>query len=156
MQKNKQLLSYRTIQCAFYIIVLTCILLPVLGRATSCTVSTVSVNFGTYNVYATTALQTTGQITVTCNPVSTSYIVALNGGTYGTITQRKQSSGSDLLLYNLYTDPARTVLWGDGSTSGVTVTSSGLTPLTVYGVIPAQQDVSAGAYSDNVSVTVSF
>jgi spore coat protein U-like protein len=121
-----------------------------------CSVATVPVNFGNYNVYATGNSLTTGQITVTCDPISTTYTVALNGGTYGTIAQRKQSSGSDFLFYNLYTDAAHSILWGDGSTNGITVSSSGLAPLNVYGSMPGQQDVSVGSYSDVVAVTVNF
>ena len=122
-----------------------------------CSVSTVAVNFGSYNVYTPGNALSIGQITVTCNPVTTSYTIALNGGSYGNIAQRKQSAGgNDTLLYNLYTDPARSILWGDGSTNGVTVTSSSQSPINVYGSIPGQQDVSVGAYSDNVSVNVTF
>ena len=120
-----------------------------------CSVSTVPVNFGTYNVYTTGNALTIGQITVLCNPL-TAYIVSLNSGQHGTIAQRKQASSNDFLLYNLYTDPARTILWGDGSTNGVTVSSSGSTPLNVYGSMPGQQNVSVGSYLDTVAVTVLF
>jgi spore coat protein U-like protein len=154
-QRLKDKMS-RQIKCILYIFYFINLFIPLQSQATVCSVSTVPIIFGTYNVYLTGNTQTIGQITVSCDPVTTSYTVALNGGTYGTIAQRKQSSGSDILLYNLYTNPARSVLWGDGSTNGVTVSSSNPTPLNVYGNIPGQQDVSVGTYSDNVSVTVTF
>lgn len=157
--KKIQLLKqkmHRQINLLLYFIFFISLLVPLESHAVVCSVSTVPVNFGVYNVYQSGNTLTIGQITVACDPVATTYTVALNGGTYGTIAQRKQSSGSDFLLYNLYTDASRSVLWGDGSTNGVTVSSSGSAPLDVYGSAPGQQDVSVGTYSDNVSVTVSF
>jgi spore coat protein U-like protein len=147
---------HRRIDWMFYFIFFISLLIPLESGAVVCSVSSVPVNFGSYDVYASGNTQTIGQVTVTCDPVTTSYTVALNGGTYGTIAQRKQSSGSDFLLYNLYTDPARSILWGDGSTNGVTVSSSSPNPLNVYGSIPGQQDVSEGTYTDHVSVMVTF
>lgn len=156
-----KLKNQHRVQCVKYV---TAGWLLILGwfmfwsHASGCTVSTVSVNFGTYNVYNTSNTTSIGQITVSCNPATTPYIVALNGGLYGTISQRKQklSSGSDTLLYNLYSNPSMTVLWGDGSTNGTTVASSSPTPLNVYGNLPALQNISVGNYSDSVSVTVTF
>jgi len=155
---NKLKSQYHNLHFKYFIVGVFLALgsVPLSGVAASCTVSTVSINFGTYNVYTTTNTVSTGQVKVVCNPLTAPYTVALNGGTYGTITQRKQGSGSNTLLYNLYSDPARTVLWGDGSTNGTTVSSSSSTPLNVYGSIPALQNVSVGSYSDNVSVTVTF
>jgi spore coat protein U-like protein len=147
MKKIKYLCNFLTIMICYT---------SSLSMAAVCTVNTVPVNFGTYDVYSNADTLTIGQVGVNCNPAGTSFIVALNGGIFGTITQRKQGSGANRLLYNLYTNASRSILWGDGSTNGVTVSSSGLVPLNIYGSIPARQDVSVGNYSDSVSVTVTF
>jgi spore coat protein U-like protein len=69
--------------------------------------------------------------------------------------------GAEALAYNLFTDAARTSVWGDG-TSGTSVYSRANPPnnsnvnLTVYGQIPPGQDVSAGTFSDTVSATINF
>ena len=66
------------------------------------------------------------------------------------------SSGAATLGYNLYTNPSRTIVWGDGVTvSGV---SSGGTnvDLTVYGCVAAGHNVHAGTYADTITVTVTY
>ena len=158
MDKIKKSCHYQLAKYVMGYYFLILVLSPLSIRASSCTVSTVSVNFGVYNVYTTTNTTSIGQVTVSCSPVNTPYTVALNGGLYGTIAQRKQkiSSGSDMLLYNLYSNASMTVLWGDGSTNGTTVASSNSTPLNVYGKLPSLQNISIGNYSDSVSVTVTF
>ena len=70
-------------------------------------------------------------------------------------------NGSEPLNYNLYRDAARTAIWGDG-TGGTQVYSDPRTPrnqnvtLTVYGRIPAGQDVSVGTYTNTVTATINF
>lgn len=126
--------------------------------ATSCTVSTTSMNFGSYNVFSSTANSTYGTITVTCSPSGSPYTIALNGGLHGTINQRfmTQGGGSDSLTYGVYIDPTHSTNWGDGTGSSVTVSNTTASPIQVYGLLPASQDVSAGNYSDMLNVTVTF
>lgn len=56
------------------------------------------------------------------------------------------------------TNTARTIIWGDGTsgTSIVTVNNVRNTTRTVYGRIPALQDVRAGSYSETLTVTVTY
>lgn len=62
-----------------------------------------------------------------------------------------------MLSYNLYIDPTRLLVWGDGSGLTTTVTNLALSAdHTVYGRIPAQQNVTAGSYADLIVVTVTF
>jgi spore coat protein U-like protein len=67
--------------------------------------------------------------------------------------------GAERLLYNLYLDAARTIVWGDGtggSQTGPMVTTrgaGGTTTAYVFGRIPAGQDVAAGVYGDTIRVT---
>jgi spore coat protein U-like protein len=59
----------------------------------------------------------------------------------------------------MYKDAARTITWNTTNTNTGTATSK-LTAInggfTVYGRIPAAQDVRAGSYSDTVQVTVNY
>lgn len=69
------------------------------------------------------------------------------------------TNGTDNLAYNLYTTSGHASVWGDGTASTVTqgATSAGLPAVyTVYGRMPANQYKSAGAYTDLVTVTLTY
>jgi spore coat protein U-like protein len=70
------------------------------------------------------------------------------------------SNGASNLTYQLYSDAARTMIWGDGTAGTVTVSahvaSNGTQNNTVYGRIPALQGVRPGAYTDTITVTVTY
>ena len=131
--------------------------------ASACTISATGVAFGNYDPQSASNKDGTGTIALSCPPSVSSPIVALGAGSSGSILARKMHNGAILLNYNLYTDVPRSILWGDGIV-GVTVTLSGGTvsagqrnfSRTIYGRIPAAQNVNAGAYSDTLVVTVTF
>ena len=129
--------------------------------APSCTISVTSVAFGSYNVFTTTPTDSTGTITYECNSRASNISISLSDGSSSTFNPRTLRKGSEVLNYNLFTNAARTTIWGDG-TGGTAVYSQGNPPnnqnvnLTVYGRIPAQQDVSAGNYSDTVLAIINF
>lgn len=67
--------------------------------------------------------------------------------------------GSEPLNYNLYLDSARTTIWGNGTSGTSFITTSPAVAnndLTVYGRTLLGQNVSAGIYSDSVTVTVEW
>ncbi len=68
------------------------------------------------------------------------------------------TNGTNTLQYNLYTTSGHTNVWGDGTGSTRTVGGNGTSSSTqtIYGNIPAGQDVSAGTYSDSITLTISF
>jgi spore coat protein U-like protein len=127
----------------------------------SCTISATSVSFGSYNVFNGTALDSTGTVTFRCNNQSFNISVALTRGASSTYSPRTMLKGAEALNYNLYRNAARTTVWGDG-TSGTSQYTNANPPnnsnvnLTVYGRIPAGQDVSAGGYSDTVTAVINF
>lgn len=131
------------------------------AQGAACTISTTSVNFGTYNVFNGSALDSTGTITYNCNAAAKNISVSLSKGTSSTYSPRTMSKSAELLGYNLFRDAARTTIWGDG-TSGTSVYLDASPPkdtnvnLTVYGRVSAGQDVSAGTFSDTVSATINF
>jgi len=129
--------------------------------APTCSISTTSVNFGSYNVFAGSATDSTGTVTINCNGSAHNIVVTLSKGASSTYNPRTMLKGGETLNYNLYRDGARTSIWGDGS--GGTSTYTDANPpnntdmnLTVYGRVPAGQDVSAGTYSDTVSAVINF
>jgi spore coat protein U-like protein len=139
-------------------------LIPNSARAASCSfTSIVGVNFGTYQVFDTSPLDSTGSITLYCTGVQPMdlFTIEIGPGSSGSASSRYMLNGSVMLNYNLYLDASRSVIWGDGSggTSALgplSVADQTPTTWTVYGRIPATQNVSAGNYSDTVLVTVQF
>jgi spore coat protein U-like protein len=130
--------------------------------ATTCVVGTSTLAFGSASSAAIQAgnLDATGTVTVNCTTGS-SYTIALaaGGGTGATLASRKMSAGTNLLNYSIYTSAARTTVWGDGTLASATTpgTGSGTSQSVIaYGRIFAGQTVPAGAYTDTVTVTVTY
>ena len=123
----------------------------------ACTLNVTGVNFGSYDVFSNSALDTTGNIDVNC-PSGVGYSIELTEGG-GTHTQRVMGSGAHRLNYNLYTAANRAVVWGDATSGTVTVNGTGIgvnVNHAVYGRIPALQNVHAGSYSDIIIVELTF
>lgn len=128
----------------------------------NCTVSTTALNFGNVNVTSGTNVDGTGGISVTCTN-GTAWAASANAGsgTGATLTTRKMASGTNLLNYALYTDSARTIVWGDAATTAtakISGTGSGSAQAsTIYGRVPSgQTTLPAGTYADSVTVTVTY
>lgn len=121
----------------------------------ACSVSPQGVSFGSYDTLSSTALDGAGNINVTCD-LSASFTVSLSTGGSGTFDPRRMAAGTDYLNYNLYTDAARLLIWGDGTTAGNVSSTGTNVDLPVYGRIPALQNVPANSYTDSITVTVSY
>lgn len=126
-----------------------------------CNVSATDLAFGVYDP-ASAATDNTSTITVTCTK-GTNYSIGLDAGTAAgaTVTTRQMEDAvsSDLINYSLYSDASRTVNWGNtANTDTVDVASAtgAAENHTVYGRIPAGQFVSAGSYSDTITVTLTY
>ena len=123
----------------------------------ACTLNVTGVNFGSYDVFSNTPLDSTGNIDVNC-PSGVGYSMALTAGG-GTHTQRVMGSGAHRLNYNLYTAANRAVVWGDATSGTVTVNGTGIGGSVnhwVYGRILALQNVHPGSYSDIIIVELTF
>lgn len=130
-------------------------ILPVMAAAQVCAVSATSLAFGAYDPFSATPKDSTSSITVSTCIVS--YQIGLDAGTASgaTVTTRQMSSGANRMNYSLYRDAARTLNWGN--TLGVdTLSTSGSATHTVYGRIPASQNLPPGSYADTITVTVTF
>jgi spore coat protein U-like protein len=136
--------------------------------AGSCSVSASGVSFGSYTYTNPSPTDTTGNIEVSCSLIGLislfiSYDIVFSTGSSGSYSPRTLTFGANDLTYNLYTDPARTSLWGDGGASTNTVSDGYLLGLltvvrdyTVYGRLPAAQNKPAGSYTDTIIVTVTY
>jgi spore coat protein U-like protein len=131
----------------------------------NCTITTAAVGFGTYDpvvTHASTALTATGTVTTTCTKDAAAAIT-LGQGANATTTStdaapaRRMISGTNYLTYQLYSDSARTTVWGNDTTTDVAVTGTGsAVSSTVYGSVSGGQNVPAGSYTDTVVATVTF
>lgn len=141
--------------------------------AAICSVSASTLDFGNYDVLSPIPTDSTTTVQVTCerNPPPgvevVSYTLSLSTGT-GSYAARTMIRGAESLNYNLYADATRSsaVVWGNGTAGTVTVGNS-LPPLngqnrtrtathTIYGRIPAEQDVSVGTFTANVILTMDY
>ncbi len=128
---------------------------PLPAWAATCDVSADGVSFGNYDIFSEQSLDGAGSISVTCD-VSATYSIALSpgGGSYGA---RRMSFGPQTLDYNLYDNATRSVIWGDGSAGTAVVSNTAMVAThTVYGRIPARQNVHVGNYTDSITVTLTF
>jgi len=130
--------------------------------AASCTISTTSMAFGTYDVFSPSDVTSTATITYRCAGGAKDVFVTLSKGQSATFSPRTMKAGTNVLSYNLYQNASFSVIWGDGtggSQAYVTlgkVTNNADFFVTIYGKVPALQDASAGSYTDTVVATIDF
>lgn len=154
--------------CGFVALGVSQALAPVAAYATTTTgtiavsatvLSTCLVGSGTiaFGNYAGSELSGSTSISVTCTS-GTTYSVLINGGASGgdTTTRLMAGPSTDKLQYKVWQDAGHSTNWND-SDSTVAGTGNGLAQLiNVYATIPASQSVTAGSYTDTLTVTVSY
>lgn len=124
----------------------------------SCSVSAGNLAFGNYDALSALPTNATSSVTVQCT-LQSPYSLGLNAGTGtgATVAVRKMTKGVDTLNFALYKDASHLVLWGDTGADLVSGTGTGAAVvITVYGQVPAAQNVPTGAYADTVTVTVNY
>jgi spore coat protein U-like protein len=124
-----------------------------------CAVTASDLGFGPYVSSNGSALTGTTLLRATCTPNTTYYVGLDQGQAPGaTVNARKMVSGTNNLNYQLYSDSSRSKIWGN-TTGTDTVTGSGTgiaQDHTVYGSVPAAQNVAAGDYADTITVRVYY
>lgn len=126
-----------------------------------------TMNFGGSVGILSSSLPATTSIGVQCTsgangPNGTGYTISLDrGSTSGSSLsdRRLAGSGGAVVHYQLYTDAARSTVWGDGTASTATaggIGSGTIQTYTVYGQVPAQTTPAPGTYTDTVTVTVAY
>lgn len=117
-----------------------------------------SMDFGLQSSSATN-VDSTSTISVICTP-GTPYNVGLNAGQNaggGGITSRAMINGTNLVGYQLYSNPGRTTVWGNtiGTNTVAGVGNGFIQPLTVYGRVPSANSPT-GLYLDLVTATITY
>lgn len=158
-----------------------CLTLLLIGASTAqaaCSVSSSGMGFGPYQPLTfpgkltSSDVLSTGIITIACTGIITAggYTLSLGptntAGHVGAYAPRYMTSpsGGPEMQFNIYTDAARTMIWGDGI-MGNLISSVGLSILignssntvTVYGKVPGGQNtLKAGTYSGSMTVTLIY
>jgi spore coat protein U-like protein len=145
---------------AFLVVAL--LALPGHCLAQSCSVRVIALQFGDYNPLSPLAVDSTADVYVTCDP-SIPYSIALDAGANsgGSFDPRKMTmiGGFSYMAYNIFRDPGRIEIWGDGRNNTFTNIGVGTgveSHFTAYGRLPGGQNVPVGLYSDSLSVLVEW
>ncbi|QPC85448.1 hypothetical protein GA830_00820 [Mesorhizobium sp. NBSH29] len=124
----------------------------------SCTITgSDAVDFGRRGV-GSGIVEAQGNISVRCTE-ATDFSVSLGGGAQNNILDRRMSKGSDMISYQLYTDPGRSSIFGDGvrgSQRAGTGMNAADVNVPVYGLADLSKNPPAGEYSDRVIITVTY
>jgi spore coat protein U-like protein len=126
--------------------------------ATCSVVSASAINFGMVTAIGANIDQTS-TLTVNCS-TTTPYNVGLSvgGGSGATYAARLMSNGANAVTYSLYRDAGRTLVWGETigtDTVAGTGTAANQT-ITIYARVPPQTVPPPGAYTDNVTITITY
>jgi len=124
----------------------------------TCNVTGGTLAFGSYDVLSATPKDASLAITASCAKGTTATI-GLDLGLHASGAIRRMADSTDQhMTYELYSDAGRTTVWGNSGTDLVTYTATTYAPnnFTVYGRIPALQNIATNTYSDSITVTVTF
>ena len=132
--------------------------------ASKCLMQGETLSFGTYDpasANSSSALNATGSLQIKCTR-NTNATISMDAGQYasraaGTSRAMRSADGENYLSYDLYLDPARSTVWNNVnkavySGSGASAPAT----LSIYGAVPASQDVGDGQYNDVVTITANF
>lgn len=132
-------------------------------------VSSTSLAFGSYDMLSGSPRDSLSTVDVNCSrnggPQNVVVTLGLDPGMHGTSVSARRmahTGGSgDYLSYGLFRDVGRSSVWGysagmDAVSQVVAVPNNGSasTTFTIFGRIPALQNVTAGTYTDSVRVTL--
>lgn len=115
--------------------------------------------FGTYDPLSSLPADSTSTLSYRCPRNPPPLRILIDRGLTGSYAARELRQGAEVLLYNVYLDAQRTIVWGDGtdgSRVGPMITTQGdggTLSVYVFGRIPAGQDAVAGVYADTLRVS---
>lgn len=129
-----------------------------------CTISVSGLDFGIYSNLDPRPDTSLGRLSVRCVPLpGTAPLprITISSGNSGQHLDRVMSSGSAELHYNLYAEPTRRLILGDGSAGTVAFPAPrtralGLGNWPIFGAIVPGQRVPAGIYTDTLLIEVEF
>lgn len=138
--------------------------------AATCNITAVGPAFGLYDPSSATPATTNGSVTATCTwtgggATTVNLVASYSAGNSGAFPNRFMLSGTERLNYNIYFDSTYTTIRGNGTAgtqtgqASVTVnpgnrirTATG----TLFGRIPAGQNVVPGNYNDTIIITLTY
>ena len=112
-----------------------------------------TLDFGTWTTLSDNIDQST-TFNVSCSAASKTFNVGLDKGLGGgaTVNDRKLTSGTNKIAYNLYTDASRGTVW-DTQTFAKAAAPGNLTKVTIFGRVPTSAAIpAAGTYLDTVKI----
>ena len=117
----------------------------------NCNITSVTdITFGTYDTTSATPLDANGDMTFRCTK-NTSYKAYITG------TRTMTGSGADTLTFTLFSDAGHTTSFPiDNSGAPTSAPSNAPISKTVYGRIPATQDVGVDSYAQVLVATVEY
>ena len=123
----------------------------------ACTISGATLGFGEYNPTYATDTTVTVPLNFQCS-AGTPITIDLNNGGHPAAGMRGMANGTNILQYQIYSNPGLTTVWGTGSGSNYGMTATGGSDhLDMSGKIPAlQTGVIVGTYQDTVTATLNF
>jgi spore coat protein U-like protein len=128
----------------------------------NCNISATPMEFGTTTLL-TKAVIATSSVIATCVTGAPYHILLDAGMSAGaTIRDRKLTlvGGTDTIDYQLFADPARAEIWGDGTDPNLYVVTNigtgAVQTFTVYGEVFPQLAKAAGQYRDTITATITF
>lgn len=128
----------------------------------ACSLGGGSVAFGAYDPISLAPLDTIGSLVFQCSQKDHNVMITLSRGSGTSFATRRMLNGSQQLLYNLYRDIGRTIIWGDGSGGSQAYLINNPQPnnrdirVPIFGRIPAGQNVKVGSYADTITITLFF
>jgi spore coat protein U-like protein len=129
----------------------------------NCLITANALNLGNYDpvgANAAAAATATTTLSVSCTSGAAATVTLGQGDNVGAAStdadpNRRLTDGTNFLNYGLFTDVGLSDEWGNTVGTGVAHTGTGsAVALTVYGSIPAAQNVPAGTYTDTVVATI--
>lgn len=129
--------------------------------AVSCGISASGLHFGVIDPLSPAEVSSIGEIKLTCSGGPISYTIKLSQGN-GSMVQRLMKSGLNNLKYNLYTSNLYSTVLGDGTAGSQAINGSAadITAATYFAFGKVSNiglpGTVAGAYTDNISVTVIY
>jgi spore coat protein U-like protein len=129
----------------------------------ACALRVDAIDFGVYSPNAAPKTSS-GRVEVACGGpgVQAAIRIDLSPGRSSNYGDRTMANGQNVLHYNIFTDPGRQLIAGNGTSGTAPLIGRqprvgvGRSVFRLYGWIPPGQEVPAGEYSDIINVTVQF